>query len=383
MEMMNMASLVKQIRGVSYKPDDLRDKLDDTSVILLRANNIDGGRINFDDVVYVDRGKVSDEQLLQKGDILICASSGSKAVVGKAATVAFDGDATFGAFCKVVRPLKPQDADFLSMYFQSSVYRRKISSVALGANINNIRNEHINALSVRWPVASARQEIVVALSKIDSIVRRQKEEMQKLDDLVKARFVEMFRTNTPKRVAIADLVVARIPSARKDFAESDKIKYIDISSVDNQLNQIKGCAEYLMSAAPSRAQQHIEKGDILISTVRPNLKNVAVVTSDDKNLVASSGFCVLRAEKCLPSYLMAIACSDEFTEAMSRKVTGANYPAIKDSDVMGYLVAVPSMEKQREFEAFVAQVDKSKSVVQKSLEETQLLFDSLMQKYFG
>ena len=66
METVSMSSLVKQVRGVSYKPEDLRDKLDDTSIILLRANNIDDGRINFDDVVYVDRKKVSNDQLLQK-----------------------------------------------------------------------------------------------------------------------------------------------------------------------------------------------------------------------------------------------------------------------------------------------------------------------------
>ena len=85
----------------------------------------------------------------------------------------------------------------------------------------------------------------------------------------------------------------------------------------------------------------------------------------------------------MPSYLLAIVCSDEFTEAMSRVVTGANYPAIKDSDVLAYVVSVPPMDKQREFEAFTEQVDKSKVVVQAALDKAQLLFDSLMQQYFG
>ena len=79
---------------------------------------------------------------------------------------------------------------------------------------------------------------------------------------------------------------------------------------------------------------------------------------------------------------MAIVCSDKFTEDMIKVVTGANYPAIKDSDVMNYQAPMPPMELQKEFADFVNQVDKSKVVVQKALDEAQLLFDSLMQKYF-
>ena len=101
-----IAQLAEQIRGVSYKPYDIHNSLDEKSVVLLRANNIDNGQINFDDIVYVDRRKVSKQQYLQKGDILICASSGSKSLVGKAAQVDFDGEYTFGAFCTVVRPTK-------------------------------------------------------------------------------------------------------------------------------------------------------------------------------------------------------------------------------------------------------------------------------------
>ena len=123
-----------------------------------------------------------------------------------------------------------------------------------------------------------------------------------------------------------------------------------------------GFTEYILKEAPSRAQQHIQKGDIVVSTVRPNLRNVAITEYDDDNLVASSGFCVLRAIKCIPEYLFAIVCSNKFTDDMTKVVTGANYPAIKDSDVMNYIVAYPPLEEQMRFAEFVKQVDKSKVV---------------------
>ena len=64
MEKVRLGSQIKQIRGVSYKPTDLHNDLNDNSVILLRANNISDGKLNFDDVVYVDKSKVKEEQYL-------------------------------------------------------------------------------------------------------------------------------------------------------------------------------------------------------------------------------------------------------------------------------------------------------------------------------
>jgi len=73
MEKKRISEYSEQIRGVSYKPEDIHDDLNDNSITLLRANNIADGNINFDNVVYVDKSKVSKKQLLKKGDVLICA----------------------------------------------------------------------------------------------------------------------------------------------------------------------------------------------------------------------------------------------------------------------------------------------------------------------
>ena len=71
MDNKRMTSVVEQVRGVSYKPTDLHASLDKDSITLLRANNIEDGKIVFSDVVFVDRKCVSSNQILKKGDILI------------------------------------------------------------------------------------------------------------------------------------------------------------------------------------------------------------------------------------------------------------------------------------------------------------------------
>ena len=76
---------IQQVRGVSYKPNDLSETLSDGYITLLRANNISEGKINFDSVQFVSCSKVSPEQLLKTNDILVCGSSGSLSLVGKSA----------------------------------------------------------------------------------------------------------------------------------------------------------------------------------------------------------------------------------------------------------------------------------------------------------
>ena len=106
-------------------------------------------------------------------------------------------------------------------------------------------------------------------------------------------------------------------------------------------------------------------------------------TFDDDHMVASSGFCVLRATSCNRSYLLAALLLDRFSRKMSELTTGANYPAIKDSDVLGYRIPRPPIEIQNEFAHFVEQTDKSKFTIKQSLEQLEILKKSLMQKYFG
>lgn len=229
-----------------------------------------------------------------------------------------------------------------------------------GATQKAITNGGLAKIEIRIPPLSEQGILTEKLRYLTQLIADKRKQLELFDQVIKSRFIEMFDCRNYPQVAIGELVTAKVPSVKKAFSPTDVIKYIDISSIDNIRNVMTSYTEYVLQEAPSRAQQHIRKGDIVISTVRPNLKNVAITTYEDENLVASSGFCVLRATECLPSYLMAIVCSDKFTESMVKLVTGANYPAIKDSDVLNYVVALPPIDVQNEFASFVEQTDKSK-----------------------
>ena len=174
-----------------------------------------------------------------------------------------------------------------------------------------------------------------------------------------SRFIEM-SSSWRKQGVIRDLVDDKITRASKRFTPSDIIQYIDISSVDGESNHVTSTTEYQLSDAPSRAQQCTVYGDILVSTVRPNLKNVAINQIVGDNTVASSGFCVLRPRTGYQGLLLAYVLSEPFTEKMVAEAKGSNYPAIHDSDVLSYPITIPEESDLEKIDGFIRQSDKSK-----------------------
>lgn len=272
---------------------------------------------------------------------------------------------------------------FLYYYLSSPSTYQKFKNMAVGGVVNNLNSDMIRGVTVPVPPMKEQTEIVQILDKISNLISLRKQQLTELDNLVKARFIELFGGEKFAKKPIRELVDRKIASARKTYGSDETIHYIDISSIDNQGNVVTGTAEYIMADAPSRAQQCIKHGDILISTVRPNLRNIARNTYKGDGYVASSGFCVLRAKNCDARFLLCAVLTDSFTNAMTEVTTGANYPAIKDSDVLEYLIPVPPMELQEQFASFVEQTDKSKSAIQQSLDKLETLKKALMQKYFG
>ena len=202
--------------------------------------------------------------------------------------------------------------------------------------------------------------------------------LQATDEMVKSRFIA-WSTEWKKHMTIRDLVDKSVEKAGKRFKPEDTIRYIDISSVDGESNSVTGTTEYIFSEAPSRAQQCTRKGDILVSTVRPNLKNIAVNQLDGDDLVASSGFCVLRPKEKCSGLILAYVLSEPFTKKMVAEAKGSNYPAIHDSDILDYPITVPKSHELPCIGAFVHKADKSKFELKQAIEKIDKVMRALMQ----
>ena len=159
---------------------------------------------------------------------------------------------------------------------------------------------------------------------------------------------------------IGDVIEKTISRVAKVFEKTDEIQYLDISSIDNSSKTVTGLTPYVLKDAPSRAQYVLKQGDIMYSTVRPNLQNIAINPYSDDNVVGSTGFCVLRCTGVTTGYMWGVINSVPFTEAMTNQASGANYPAVTDKVVHAYEIPVPPVEEQTAYEQLVKQSDKSK-----------------------
>lgn len=176
------------IRGVSYKPSDVYETHNENTSIVLRSNNIEGGQINFDDLVYVSTERVSELQLLRVGDIVMCGSNGSKKLVGKAAMLQETPTirTSFGAFCLGIRCKLTLVPEYLATYFQTSLYRDEIEQLGSGSNILNIKPDHIYDLEVPIPLYDEQMAFVSIVRQADKSEFELRKSIEAIDQVIKS-----------------------------------------------------------------------------------------------------------------------------------------------------------------------------------------------------
>ncbi|ERP98188.1 hypothetical protein Q669_23620 [Labrenzia sp. C1B10] len=125
-------------------------------------------------------------------------------------------------------------------------------------------------------------------------------------------------------------------------------RYVDIGSIDNKTQSIAEPKEICGADAPSRARRFIKGGDVLFSTVRTYLKNIAMVPDELDGQLTSTGIAVLRASQATePRFVFNLVCSDQFISAVSLKQDGTMYPAISDKDLLSHTIALPPLAEQK------------------------------------
>jgi type I restriction enzyme, S subunit len=160
-----VAELCDLVRGVSYVKGEESNTPKNGYIPLLRANNING-HIVFNDLRYVPPRRVSPDQMLRSGDVVVAMSSGSKAVVGKTAMLDHEWEGTFGAFCGVLRPCTGLDSRYFGLFFQTEEYRDFMSDVSAGVNINNLKRDHFALISLPIPPVAEQRRIANHIGKL-------------------------------------------------------------------------------------------------------------------------------------------------------------------------------------------------------------------------
>ncbi|MFF7394884.1 restriction endonuclease subunit S [Achromobacter sp. NPDC008082] len=167
--------------------------------------------------------------------------------------------------------------------------------------------------------------------------------------------------------------------------QDKEFTYIDLGSIDQMTKAITGARKISCGDAPSRARQLVKPGDILVSTVRPNLNGVAKISDALGDATASTGFCVLRPQKDRldSSYLFHWVKTRSFVGAMVKQATGASYPAVSDKIIFASKLPLPPLLEQRRIAAILDKADVLRAQRRAAIAKLDELQQSVFIEMFG
>lgn len=234
-----------------------------------------------------------------------------------------------------------------------------------------------------------QEEIVSILNKLTDAIQEHQQQLQKLDELIKSRFVEMFGHQSHNEKSLPYMTIDDVAEIYLGITHTPTyvdsgVMFISAKNTSGDfldLSDVKYISREEFEGAPKGSKPQVN--DVLFSRVGSNLGH-PVILEEELELCTFVSLGFLRSKENVTSNYLKHWMRDEFfAKQVSEHVKGGGQPNLNTGWLKEFKIIVPDLEEQKAFDDFCKQVDKSKVAVQKSLDETQLLFDSLMQKYFG
>ena len=284
------------------------------------------------------------------------------------------------------------DQQYLYYFLKSDVALHLIKATATGSVRDNLKFNMLCDFQINLPSLNEQKEIVHCLDKIKTIIEHRQQQLQKLDELVKARFVEMFGDpdENPMKWETTELdqhldIVGGFAFKSDGFTDTG-IPVLRIGNINSghflPMNMV------FWPDDPMLARYKMYPGDLVMSLTgtvgKDDYGNVCILSDDYSEYYLNQRNAKLAIKATLNKhYLSEMLKFSKIKKRLTGISRGVRQANISNKDILAMCVPIPPITLQEQFAAFVKQIDKSKFVVQQALVKAQLLFDSLMQQYFG
>ena len=391
-----IGDLAEQIRGVTYGKDDASSVFLADYLPVLRAGNITESGLTYKDLVYVPAARISAKQKIKQGDVIIAASSGSLDVVGKAAPAKNDFDGGFGAFCKVLRPNKKVYPEYFAQLFKRPEYRRTVSSLAAGANINNLRNEHLDDLRVPLPPLSEQRRIAAILDQADALRAKRREAFAQLDSLTQSIFLEMFGEPVsnpkgwPDALSLGDVadITSGVTKGRDLAGKNTRmVPYLAVANVQDKFLRLDGIK--MLDATDDEIHRfRLQKDDLLLTEGgdpdklgRGTLWNGELPDCIHQNHVFRVRLTSDHVTPIFLNWLVGSQRGKQYFLKSAKQTTGI--ASINMSQLRRFPLLVPTRHLQQTFAARIQSVEALKASHRAALQALDKLFASLQHRAFA
>ncbi len=353
--------------------------------IFLSSKNVTTQKIDWDNVMFIPE-KLHEElykRVAPQIDDILLAKNGT---TGVAAIV--DRDIVFDIYVSLAL-IRPNTEIVMPRYLlyaiNNPVVKGYFDSSLKGIGVPNLHLKNIRETPIKIYDLETQKAIVEKLDKVCELISLRKQQLAKLDELVKARFVEMFgdfKSNSKGWSTVKFDDFAKIDgNMTTDYKKYADYPHIGIDSIEKGTGALKGYRtvkeDGVVSGKYIFTPQHI-----IYSKIRPNLNKVAL--PDFEGLCSADAYPILPNPKNCNRIFLALAMrSDYFLDYILQFSARTNLPKVNRKEIAGFSMPLPPLSLQNDFATFVERVDQQKQTVQQSLEKLELVKKALMQEYFG
>ncbi len=363
----------------------------DNGIPIIRIGNITENGLEIDNKICFDESfwNENENYRVNKDDILVAMSG---ATVGKSCINKHSEKLLLNQRVASLSRKSGIENRYLYYFISSPTFIKYIFQQSVGCAQPNISIRQLGDIELHLPDLQEQKRIVNKLDKVCGLIALRKEQLNKLDELVKARFVELFG-NSENRLPIGEMcnVTGGYSFKSGDISNDGAIKILQIGNV--YLDNVSWeTTNYLPEGYDEKYSKFmLNEGDIVVALTRPiiqslgNVKACIVKSSDLPCLLNQRvGRIVAKNEKTVfLEFIYGCLMTDDFTRYVESCSIGCSQPNISTKDIENYLIPNATYEEQKAYVEFKKQTDKSKLAVQQSLEKLETLKKALMQKYFG
>ena len=299
-------------------------------------------------------------------------------------------------------PLRPDasvlNKDYLAAFLRSDSFVTWAVSKTAGAKMPRLGTKDLMNAEIPVPSIEQQKKIAEKFKKLEQLISLRKQQLAKLDELVKARFVEMFGDpdQNPKGWPLVSVTeIIRDKASNGFFAKRDAYKddgNVQILGVSNVVNRMYSNTKELPRTNATQAEKEkysVKYGDMLFcrsSLVADGIGKASIVAKGTFPNVLFECHVIrlsLDLQKCVPEFVQVLSTTPFFRRQIIAQSKTATMTTIGQDGILKSSVVLPPIDLQNQFAAFVERVDQQKQIVQQSLEKLELMKKALMQEYFG
>ena len=297
---------------------------------------------------------------------------------------------------RVCRLTPKNSVDKGYLYYYMPIILKQIEAKTPFVTVKHLSAKELNKAKIPLPPIDEQRKIAAVLDQVSELIAKRRQQLDKLDEIVKARFVEMFGDPVSNNLGMELMPMTKLCNiidgdrgknypTQDEFSNEGYCLFLNAKNVTTNGFNFENCMFITKEKDELLRKGHLNRGDIVLTT-RGTIGNLAFYDNSVpyENVRINSGMVILRMNHDLVSEHFFIKQFKMQISLIKEKIaSGSAQPQLPISTMNNIMMLVPPIELQNQFAAFVKQTEKSKATISRSLEKVEMLKKALMQEYFG